>query len=549
MDLPDPSGGSQAGSDFEMADNFELNDTIGTQVIEPDIREPQDEPLPTIEGPTTPPRTPRPRAASPEVAPRRASILSPSPTQVTERESRASYQPSSGVESTQTTSKRPNLFNPSSSGPVVSINQASESQNTPLFQPFEIRPSIFGGGQPVSQERHASPVIKKEKSSEEPQARTPEQAPQAEVSSVPLMAPPNRPIDDDPSVTSEPSSIFSIPVSQASKPTSRSQQSQVQKRVEAARAAAAARSSKTIAGPSGTNSAQRNPAHVQAENANSLKKRRLSTGSGRMNSGRPADHEGQWVQDDPELVDVSMRDNEDDHSWMQDPVDVDEDYKRMLHLRDLLQKKQRSGKMSGAEQLELFKVQEMLRGKERLRDAIARGLARDDAEESPLFVQQPPTKESREDAIRRHRNQARHHQNNSDSPEAAIEIDDDEDDEDESSPIEDPDDPDAAFLTMLSQELTGKGIDKVPTEKELDGKSRKPRAKKSKVALNAREFVAKEREKEREKERAKGKIMCVKNINLKRWVRSSNADTSFYSSTQEEPQASFTCCTWQKASC
>jgi len=56
---------------------------------------------------------------------------------------------------------------------------------------------------------------------------------------------------------------------------------------------------------------------------------------------------------------------------------------------------------------------------------------------------------------------------------------------------------DAAFSAMLEQEFNGKGLDTVPTEKQIKGKPRKPRQK---AAKNAKEFV----EKERQKERAQG---------------------------------------------
>jgi hypothetical protein len=57
-------------------------------------------------------------------------------------------------------------------------------------------------------------------------------------------------------------------------------------------------------------------------------------------------------------------------------------------------------------------------------------------------------------------------------------------------------DEDTSLAVMLEQELNGKGLDTVPSEKQIAAKQRKPRAK---APRNAKEFIEKERQKEREK--------------------------------------------------
>jgi hypothetical protein len=74
-------------------------------------------------------------------------------------------------------------------------------------------------------------------------------------------------------------------------------------------------------------------------------------------------HEGQWAPDDPEKVDASMRDAEDDHSWMEKAEfedGADDEYDKLVRLRDLLEKRQKSGKINDHEKADLIRVQKRL---------------------------------------------------------------------------------------------------------------------------------------------------------------------------------------------
>jgi len=80
-------------------------------------------------------------------------------------------------------------------------------------------------------------------------------------------------------------------------------------------------------------------------------------------AGRPrrSTNEGLWVPDDPAQVELSMNDGQEDHSWMEDDGNnVDEEYETMTRLRDLLQRKEKSGKMNEREKMELYKVRQKI---------------------------------------------------------------------------------------------------------------------------------------------------------------------------------------------
>jgi hypothetical protein len=188
-------------------------------------------------------------------------------------------------------------------------------------------------------------------------------------------------------------------------------------------------------------------------------------------------------REDPSQVDAAMRDSDEDHSWMNDESEADDEYENLKALYDSLVKEER-GKITPSERLELFKVQKTLQMKERLRAAALQRDAAVEEEEEGLFVP-----ESREDVVNRHRR-------NRPCPNDASEGEDDE-----NANFEMEEDDEATFHKMLQQELNGDGLDG-PGEPELT-KSGKPRKKRAKAPKNAREFHQRGEEARREKERKK----------------------------------------------
>jgi len=198
------------------------------------------------------------------------------------------------------------------------------------------------------------------------------------------------------------------------------------------------------------------------------------------------------VPDDPAQIDAAMRDGEEDHSWMResdnDSQERDEEYQALKDREKLLERREKNGKITRNEEMELFRLKKQLRTQDRLRAAargetVDGGLGHAESEEG-LFVPH----ETREQVIERHRKN-RPPERDSPSPEA-----NDEDADDEQFTSQEI--PDEAFRRMLQQAINGEGVEGVPTEKEMNAKPRKPRKK---VAKTAREVREREREKEREK--------------------------------------------------
>ena len=194
-------------------------------------------------------------------------------------------------------------------------------------------------------------------------------------------------------------------------------------------------------------------------------------------------------------VDAAMRDDEEDHSWMEAEVKVDEEYVEMQRRKAELERRERSGKITNGEAAEFSRLINRLKLKDRLRAAAT--AMEDEREDDSLFVP-----ESREETACRHRRSAeRRGRRNSISPVG--------NDFEGSQPPNDENE-DAALARMLQDEFDGDGLEGAPTEKEL-AKTKKPRKKAAKTARewNARhneELRQKELEKERKKElRKKGR--------------------------------------------
>jgi hypothetical protein len=190
-----------------------------------------------------------------------------------------------------------------------------------------------------------------------------------------------------------------------------------------------------------------------------------------------------FMRDDPSQVDAAMRDDE-DHSWMHDDSASDDEYETLKTLHTSLSKKEKTGKITPNERMELFKLEKTLQMKERLRvAAVQRDAAAEDEEDDSLFVQ-----ESREDVVDRHRrNRPRRNSNDSEDDEMADGFGDGDGGEDDT------------MMTMLQQELNGDGLDG-PGQPEQLTKNGKPRKKRAK---NAREHYEHEKESRLQKERSK----------------------------------------------
>ncbi|CZR69452.1 related to protein RIS1 [Phialocephala subalpina] len=194
-------------------------------------------------------------------------------------------------------------------------------------------------------------------------------------------------------------------------------------------------------------------------------------------------------REDPMQVDAALGAADEDHSWMDQDDDADEEYEEMKAGIAALQKKQAGnrGVLSNVETMQLFKLKKQLEVKERLISARAQPRHRiPDDNGDQLFVP-----ESRNEVIRRHRR-------NQPGPEA-VGSDVDEDDN-----VDDFGNDDSAFSRMLQQELGGGGIDAgegSSAQQDLGlTKSGKPRKRRAK---NAREVIEQEEQQRREKERGK----------------------------------------------
>ena len=221
----------------------------------------------------------------------------------------------------------------------------------------------------------------------------------------------------------------------------------------------------------GRRSRSPNPFQNEAESSSTAASRAFILSSPRPNNE---------FRDDPSQVDDAMRGAEEDISWMHDESVSDDEYETLKTLHASLEKKAKSGRISGAERMELFKLGKTLQMKYRLRAA---GMQRDEVEDEDegLFV-----KESREDVVDRHRR----NRPNRDSGSEDEEMGDGEEGEDD------------IMMKMLQQELNGDGLDG-PGTGDVDlglTKSGKPRKRRAK---NAREYVERAEESRRQKERSK----------------------------------------------
>lgn len=207
-------------------------------------------------------------------------------------------------------------------------------------------------------------------------------------------------------------------------------------------------------------------------------------------------------REDPMQVDAAMRPGDEDHSWMEQDDDIDEDYENMKADIAKLQKKSTTGNFSTMDKMQLFKLEKQFAVKERLRAAASRRSDRD--EDDSLFVPESRVPEKRSEIIRRHRR-------NLPRFGAGDDVDVDEDDN-FGGDSQVSDDDDAAFGRMLQEELGGLDRPESSTAGQNLGltKAGKPRKRRAK---NAREFVAQEEEQRREKERSKNmKKVCFTDL-------------------------------------
>ncbi|KAH8594411.1 SNF2 family N-terminal domain-containing protein [Bisporella sp. PMI_857] len=173
-----------------------------------------------------------------------------------------------------------------------------------------------------------------------------------------------------------------------------------------------------------------------------------------------------------------MRDADEDHSWMDEDDEGDEEYAQLKEQKAALDVKAKNGKITQNEVMILRKVIKQIKHIERLKAAAARGRQNDGESDNDDFIfRNSPFTEENLDL------------ESSEPAEAAGVVGDDTDQKD------------AHFHAMLQQALNGQDLGELPLSRETEnGKSRKPRKK---VAKNARDVVLQKRQKEREKERMK----------------------------------------------
>lgn len=187
------------------------------------------------------------------------------------------------------------------------------------------------------------------------------------------------------------------------------------------------------------------------------------------------------IRPDTQDVDDAMRDDDDDHGWMLEDADVDEEYEELKAQYTKLKnrKKKQKDRLSAQDELELFKIEKQIALKERLMHAANRRSADPAGEdEDSLFVSQ----ETPDETIARRR----HGVTSRKGKEKATD-----------SPTNRDSDYDQAMVAMLERELEGEQEDFGVT------KSGKPRKKRAKPAKNAKEWVRREEEAAREKARKK----------------------------------------------
>jgi len=178
--------------------------------------------------------------------------------------------------------------------------------------------------------------------------------------------------------------------------------------------------------------------------------------------------------------------DEDDLGWMNDDIaGNDEEYETLTTLRAGLEKKEKNGKITQAEKLELYNIQMRIKSKDRVRKAVARALeaeAREkenEEDDEGLFVKD----NTREEVVSQHIKNR---------PKASTFQDGESEEENE------------GFERMLEESLRAEGLDGPGNVKGTKGKGRKKGS--GKRPANAREFRAQEEAKivkQRAKEQAK----------------------------------------------
>jgi hypothetical protein len=210
----------------------------------------------------------------------------------------------------------------------------------------------------------------------------------------------------------------------------------------------------------------------------------------------PAKRRRDFVPDDPEQVEAAMRDATEDHSWMNDNDEDDEENTddELKAECEKLERRKKNGKITPGELAELLRARKQLLLRDRLRAAAESGKlinfetsrsvnGDEEEEQDSLFI---PDKSLDREAIARRKSQEYNRRRGANSQSQAYDSDNDQDDN-------------AAFQRMLSSYANDQDIDGPPTESQLEkegnGKARKPRKKPAKDAREVRE-----REKERGKE-------------------------------------------------
>jgi hypothetical protein len=179
------------------------------------------------------------------------------------------------------------------------------------------------------------------------------------------------------------------------------------------------------------------------------------------------------IGDEHENAKAAMGDaDDDDLSWMNDDdVGRDEEYENLVSTRNALQRRQKNGKITQDEKLELYNIQKRIESKDRVKRAVACALDEEEEEES-LFVP-----EEREHVVERHIR-----------------------DRPTKSTFQTGDSEDEGFSRMLQESISGEGLGGPGNTKQTKGRPRKKAT--GKRPVNAREFRQQE-EAKREKERAK----------------------------------------------
>ncbi|TVY33570.1 putative ATP-dependent helicase, partial [Lachnellula subtilissima] len=184
------------------------------------------------------------------------------------------------------------------------------------------------------------------------------------------------------------------------------------------------------------------------------------------------------IADEHENAKVAMGDaDETDLSWMdEEDTGRDEEYEDLVTIRDALQMRQKNGKITQDEKLELYNLKRRIESKDRVKRAVARALDQGDEgeDEDSLFVP-----EEREEVVGRHIRERP-----------------------TKSTLQSRDDPEDAYLRQMLHETlnSSNDLDDSGNPKPTKGKPRKKAT--GKRPANAREFRAQEDAK-REQDRAK----------------------------------------------